>query len=254
MEYELNLLFIIMLIGSGFVAGFINTIAGGGSMLTLPALMMLGMPADVANGTNRIGIFLQSIAGARRFQQLGKLEPSTIVPTLIPALTGSLLGSLLASFLPVVWLKPILLITMLSMAIVMLVKPSVVAPPVGTRAYTIQERPMAWFMLFLSGVYGGFIQAGVGFILIAALAGTLRYDLVRANALKVAITIFTTTVALGVYILRNQVLIVPGLLLALGAVVGAVLSVKFAISMPQAVLKWILFVMVSLACLGAYFS
>ncbi len=113
---------------------------------------------------------------------------------------------------------------------------------------------MAWFMLFLSGVYGGFIQAGVGFILIAALAGTLRYDLVRANALKVAITIFTTTVALGVYILRNQVLIVPGLLLALGAVAGAVLSVKFAISMPQAVLKWILFVMVSLACLGAYFS
>ena len=102
MEYELSFLFVSLLIISGIFAGFINTIAGGGSMLTLPALMILGMPADIANGTNRVGILLQSTAGARRFHQKGKLEPATIIPTLIPTLSGSLIGSLLASYLPVV--------------------------------------------------------------------------------------------------------------------------------------------------------
>ncbi len=254
MQYDLTLEFISLLIGTGFIAGFINTIAGGGSMLTLPALMIFGIPADVANGTNRVGVFLQGIAGARRFQKLGKLEPRTIVPTLIPALSGSLLGSLLASFLPVIWLKPTLLITMLGMALLMLLKPSVVAPPPGTPTYTLQERPLAWVMLFLSGVYGGFVQAGVGFILIAALAGSLRYDLVRANALKMAITAALTTVALAVYFVRDQVLIIPGLLLAAGSVAGVFASVRFAISVPQEVLKWILFAMVLLACAGALFS
>ncbi len=254
MEYDLSLGFILLLIGTGVVAGFINTIAGGGSMLTLPALMILGLPADIANGTNRVGILLQSIAGARRFHQKGKLEPHTIVPTLIPALSGSLFGALLASYLPVIWLKPALLFTMLLMAAIMLVKPSVVAPPAGTPTYTLQERPIAWVGLFLGGVYGGFVQAGIGFILIVVLAGTLRYDLVRTNALKMAITAALTVVALGVFVIRQQVLIIPGLVLAIGMVLGALASVQFAINVKQDVLKWIMFIMVILVCLQAYFS
>lgn len=254
MEYDLNLLFIFMLIAAGFFAGFINTIAGGGSMLTLPALMILGMPADVANGTNRVGILLQSVAGSRRFYQKGKLEPSTIVPTLLPTLSGSLLGSLLASYLPVVWLKPALLITMLGMALIMLIKPSVVAPPAGTIPYKLNERPIAWFGLLIAGFYGGFVQAGVGFILIAALAGGLRYDLVRSNALKMAITVPVTVVALLVYVLRHQVQWLPGLVLAIGMVAGAMASVQFAINVPQSVLKWVMFGMVLIVCIVAYFS
>ena len=196
MEYELSFQLITLLIGAGIFAGFINTIAGGGSMLSLPALMILGMPADIANGTNRVGILLQSMAGARRFHQEGKLEPASIIPTLIPTLSGSLLGSLLASYLPVEFLKPALLMTMLIMAIIMLIRPSIIAPPKGTAIYKLNERPMAWFGLFVAGIYGGFVQAGVGFILIAALAGGLRYDLVRSNALKMAITVPITIVSL----------------------------------------------------------
>ncbi len=254
MEYELSFLFIVMLIGAGFFAGFINTIAGGGSMLTLPALMIMGMPADIANGTNRVGIILQSTAGAAKFHQKGKLEPSTIIPTLAPTLSGALFGSLLASYLPVMWLKPALLTTMLAMAVIMLIKPSVVAPPPGTAVYTLKERPAAWVGLFIAGLYGGFIQAGVGFILITALAGGLRYDLVRANALKMAITVVVSLVALTVYILRGQVLFIPGLVLAIGMVAGALASVQFAINVPQYVLKWVMFGMVLIVCLVAYFS
>jgi len=254
MEFELTLVSITLLVTAGFLAGFINTIAGGGSMLTLPALMIFGMPADIANGTNRVGILLQSFAGARGFHKKGKLTPSTIIPTLVPTLIGAFFGSLLASYLPVSWLKPALLGTMLAMAVLMLIKPSVVAPPEGTPAYTLKERPMAAIGLFIAGFYGGFIQAGVGFIIIAAVAGGLRYDLVRTNALKMAITAALTIIALAVFVARGQVLWIPGLTLAIGMVAGAMASVQFAINVPQSVLKWTLFVMVLITCAAAFFS
>jgi hypothetical protein len=254
MEYELSVLTVSLLVAAGLVAGFINTIAGGGSMLTLPALMIMGMPADIANATNRVGIFLQSVAGARGFYSKGKLAPATIIPTLLPTLAGSLAGSLLASYMPVSWLKPALLVTMLGMALVMLIRPSVVAPPPGTPVYTLKERPLAWIGLFFAGLYGGFVQAGVGFIIIAALAGGLRYDLVRTNALKMAITATLTALALAVFVIRGQVLWIPGLLMASGTVVGATLSVQFAITVSQNVLKWVLFAMVLLTCGAAWFS
>jgi len=216
--------------------------------------MILGMPADIANGTNRVGIFLQSLAGARGFYKEGKLAPATIVPTLVPTLIGAFLGSMLASYLPVSWLKPTLLATMLAMAVLMLVKPSVVAPPEGTPTYTLSERPMAVLGLFFAGFYGGFVQAGVGFLLIAAVAGGLRYDLVRTNALKMAITAALTVIALIVFVFRGQVMWIPGLVMAVGTVAGASVSVKFAIKVPQSVLKWVLFVMVLITCADAYFS
>ena len=252
MDFDITVFSVLLLVSAGFLAGFINTIAGGGSMLTLPAFMMLGLPADVANATNRVGVFLQSVAGTRGFHRQGKLVPGAIVPTLIPTLIGSLAGSLLASYLAVSWLKPVLLATMVAMALLMLIQPAVVAPPPGTPPRTLRERPAAWLGLLAAGLYGGFIQAGVGFILIAALAGGLRYDLVRTNALKMAITGALTLVALAVFVVRGQVMWIPGLLMSVGTVVGSLTSVRFAIAVPQTVLKWVLFVMVVAACVGAY--
>ncbi|MCB1645264.1 MAG: sulfite exporter TauE/SafE family protein [Pseudomonadales bacterium] len=238
---------------AGLIGGFINTLAGGGSMLTLPALMMMGMPADIANGTNRVGVLLQSLTGVKGFRDQDKLDSGAIVPVLVPTLGGALSGALLASYLPVTFLKPALLITMVCMALVMLIKPGAVVPEPGTVPYRVSERPAAAFGLFFAGLYGGFVQAGVGFILIAALAGGLRYDLVRTNALKLVCTSVFSFVALAVFVVRDQVEWIPGLILAAGTVTGASLSVKFAITVPQNTLKWLLFVMVSLTCGAALF-
>ncbi|XOV88414.1 MAG: sulfite exporter TauE/SafE family protein [Pseudomonadota bacterium] len=253
MEYELSLLGISALLVAGLIGGFINTLAGGGSMLTLPALMMLGMPADVANATNRIGVLLQSLTGVKGFRDADRLDTAAVLPVLVPTLTGSLAGALLASYLPVWLLKPTLLTAMVGMALVMLVFPAVVAPPVGTPAHRVQDRPAAALGLFLAGAYGGFVQAGVGFLLIAALAGGLRYDLVRGNALKLVCTAAFSVVALVVFVARDQVLWLPGLILAAGTVAGAMLSVRFAITVAQTTLKWLLFVMVTLTCGAALF-
>lgn len=254
MEYEFTLATASLVILAGVIGGFVNTLAGGGSMLTLPALMMLGLPADVANATNRIGVFMQSITGVKEFHRHDYMPVRAIVPVLIPTLIGTLGGALLASYLPVEWLKPVLLSTMVLVALVMLLWPGTIAPPKGTEPKQMKGNFGAVAGLFFAGVYGGFVQAGVGFILIAALAGGLRYDLIRTNALKVVCTAALSLVALVVFVLRDQVLWIPGLIMAVGTVIGAVISVRFAINVSQQVLRWVLFIMVSITCLAAWLS
>ncbi len=223
-------------------------------MLTLPALMMLGMPADIANATNRVGVFLQSVTSAKGFRDHGRLDSSAVGPILVPTLAGALVGSLAASYLPIWLLKPTLLGSMVLMAVIMVARPDTLSPPEGSLVRKLRETPSAIAALFLAGVYGGFVQAGVGFILIAALAGSLRYDLVRTNALKTVCTGVFSGVALLVFVFRDQVSWVPGLILAVGTVAGAFISVRFAIKVSQNTLKWLLLIMVSITCGAAMLS
>lgn len=240
---DLDIIQIITLLVLGYIAGIINTLAGGGSNLTLPALMVLGMPADVANATNRVGIFLQTLWGAKSFHGHGELPLHDIKSIFIPLSIGGIIGALAASYAPVMYLKPVLLITMVSMSLIILIKPSIVMPEPGTIPNVVRNTPSSWVMLFLSGLYGSFVQAGVGFVLIMALAGSLRYDLVKSNALKLLCTLGFTSIALFIFILRDQVSWVPGLVLAVSMMLGAHHGVKFAIKAKPESLKWFLFIM-----------
>jgi uncharacterized membrane protein YfcA len=251
---EFNPLAIALLLGTGFVAGIVNTLAGGGSNLTVPALMVLGMPADVANATNRIGVVLQSAVAVRGFHRAGRLDTHDVVPVLLPNLIGGLIGSVFAARIPIGWLKPMLLGTMIGMSLLILLRPAVVAPPLGTVPFRVRERPLAWLALFVAGLYGGFVQGGVGFVLIAALAGTLRYDLVRTNALKAVCTLAFTLVSLAVFIAHGQVLWLPGLLLGSATMAGAALGVRYSLKLSPAALKWFLFLMTVVASAAAMLS
>ena len=93
---------------TGFFAGGINTVAGGGSNLTLPALMMLGIPADIANGTNRISITLQCLVGLRGYDKHEALDRPALVPILVPTIAGGVIGAVAAALLPNLYLKPVL--------------------------------------------------------------------------------------------------------------------------------------------------
>lgn len=249
--FQLNPVFAISLIVVGAVAGVINTLAGGGSNLTLPALMLMGLPADVANATNRLGVLMQSVTAAKDFDRYGQLARHDLLGILKPTLLGSFLGAVMAAFAPSEWLKPALLFAMMAMAFVILIRPNVVAPPLGTKALSMNEAPSARWTLFLAGVYGGFVQAGVGFILIAALAGSLRYDLVKTNAIKMVCTAALTVAALAVFIWQDLVAWMPGLILAVGTVIGAKIGVRIAIKASVKGLKWFLFVMTVCASIAA---
>ena len=251
MPMDISLPYIFLLVIVGLIAGAINTLAGGGSNLTLPILMVMGMPPEIANATNRVGVALQSLAGALGFRANDKLPLDDLGPIMVPTLAGGLFGAVAASYAPSWILKPLLLGTMLTMALIILIRPAVVCPPEGTTPHKVKEQPSSWWWLTLAGFYGGFVQAGVGFILLGALAGALRYDLVRANALKLVCSLAFTLVALGIFVARDQVLWLPGLMLACGTIVGAHLAVKFALVAKQKTLKWFLFTMTLCGCIAA---
>ena len=106
---QLDLISILLLFFCGFVAGGINTVAGGGSNLTLPVLMMLGLPADIANGTNRVAILMQSIVGIAGYDKYDTLDRPAVIPILIPCMLGGALGAVIAATLPNLFLKPFFL-------------------------------------------------------------------------------------------------------------------------------------------------
>jgi uncharacterized membrane protein YfcA len=218
-------------------------------MLTLPALMMTGMPADLANGTNRVAVLAQSITGAKGFDQAGKLDRGALVGIIVPTVLGAGLGAAMASVLPNTWLKPILLTVMAIVALSLLV-------PSGTKPIESDKLPaggvIAWLALFGAGLYGGFIQAGVGFILVAIVSGVLHYDLLRSNALKLVCTSIFSGVALIIFALQGQVLWLTDIVLALGSVLGALASVRFAINVDESVLRSILVIMVLTSCIAAW--
>lgn len=249
MEYDIVLLAVLALLG--MIAGWINTLAGGGSNLTLPMLMVLGLPPDVANGTNRVGVIMQGLVAVKGFHKYGRLDTQSIWPILVPSLMGGVIGAIAAAVLPNVALKPLLLGTVLTMSVIILIRPNFIAPEPGTPVRSPNEHRGAWWGLFVAGIYGGFVQASVGFILLAALAGGLRYDLVRANALKMVCTLAFTSVSLGIFIWFDLIEWVPGLVLAAGTMIGTHASVRFAVTVQQNTIKWILFVMTLVSCLAA---
>ena len=248
---DISVLNIAVLLVAGFLGGIINTLAGGGSNLTMPALMVMGMPADVANATNRLGIFLQALTGVAKFNQQDKLPKDDLWAILLPSLLGGLIGAVAAVWAPLWLLKPMLLGTMLCVAGAMLIFPDLI-PDESSGARKVKDSRWGFWGLFVAGLYGGFVQAGVGFVLLTVLAGSLRYDLVAANALKLLCTIGFTLVALIVFISQGLVNWYYGLILSVGYVAGAVVGVKWAIQVSAKTMRKVLFGLTLFACVAVY--
>lgn len=229
---------------AGIAAGFINVMAGGGSLLTLPVLMLLGLPASVANGTNRLAVVTQSVSGVLAYRKAGKLPSEALGPVIAPTVLGAACGAGAAAHAPEAILEPVLLGTMVVMALVLLVRPKLVAPDETDGPLSWRERPWSLLGLFGAGVYGGFVQAGVGFVLLAVLGGLLRYDVVRANALKLVCTALFGVVALGIFIYADQVEWASATVLAVATVGGSQLGVRFAVKANPKLLRWIVFLAV----------
>ncbi|MDH3201660.1 MAG: sulfite exporter TauE/SafE family protein [Myxococcales bacterium] len=240
-----------ILAAAGMLATVINVVAGGGGMIVLPALIALGLPADVANGTYRLGVVTQSAAGSAALHGHGKLDKSRLVPIMIPTVLGAVFGALVATQIPRELLKPIMLLTMVAMAGLIAFRKQTLIAPEGP-PLTPQEAPRAYAGLFFAGFYGGFIQAGVGFVLLGVLAGTLRHDFVSANAIKLVVTLAFGTVALGIFVWAGQVSWTPAIVLAVASIIGARLGVKVMLKVPVVALRWVVFMCVVATCIVAW--
>lgn len=227
----------VALLLAGIVAGFINVLAAGGSMLTLPLLMFLGLPPQVANGTNRVSITLQSVSAVANFFRAGARHIRLSLRLSVPAVLGSMLGVWLALRVSDALFETILMVVMVAAAIVMLLP----QPKLDTRPLTVERlTPGVYLAMFVIGLYGGFLQVGVGILFMIVLYRMLKIDLGQVNAFKVLIILVYTLPALAIFLWHDQVRWSYGLVLAAGSMTGAWLAVKVNMSSRGAmVVKWL---------------
>ena len=214
----------LLLLGGGLVAGVVNTLAGGGSLLSVPLLVLVGLPGGVANGTNRVGILLQNGVAAWRFRASGIWDARSAGLELAAVAAGAVSGALL-----VVQLSDRAFERAFAFAMLALLVPTVrrSAPAGGTP----RPRPAGWLrapIFFAIGLYGGSFQAGVGVLLVFALSWA-GYDLVRANGLKVLVNFCFTLLALPVFVAEGKVAWLPAAALAAGFAVGGELGARLAV-------------------------
>ena len=239
---------ILALIGAGFLAGFINTLAGSGSLITLPMLMFLGLPANVANGTNRIAILLQNVVGVGSFKQQKVLNTKMGFWLAIPAVIGSLVGAQIAIELNEEIMERTIAVLLLVMFFLILYKPQ---RWIKGQAGYVEAKPsiFQFVIFFLIGIYGGFIQAGVGLFLLAGLVLSAGVNVVRANAMKLLIILIYSPFAIAIFAMNDQINWQYGLILAVGNMLGAFIASRFAVSWGAKYVRYILLGVILLSSL-----
>lgn len=219
---------------AGVFTGIINTLAGSGSLITLPIFIFLcGLPAPIANGTNRIGVLIQSIVGVYSFQRSGKLETKGAPWLLVPIVLGGILGAVVATDLNEQAMNYTIGGLMIFMLFTLLLdtKRWIKESDVDVSR---NKKPLSLLIFFAIGFYGGFIQAGVGIFLLAALVLAARYSLVAANGIKLLVVLVITVPALVIFIGYGQVHFIFGLLMAVFQAIGAVIGVRVIAKIPNA--------------------
>ncbi len=214
---------------AGLVAGTLNVIAGGGSFLTLPVLIFLGLPPGLANGTNRVGIMLQNVAAVSSFRRYGLFDRSAVLWAGAPATLGGGLGALLALAISDRAFQQILAFLMVAISLWTLWSPS--KGQAGQQGPAVAGAPRSLVLaagFFGAGIYGGFVQAGVGYLVLAVTTAA-GLDLVKGNAVKVTAILCMTALALAVFAWQGRVDWFLGLVLAGGTILGGILGARLTV-------------------------
>jgi uncharacterized membrane protein YfcA len=227
----------IILLLVGFIAGFLNVVAGGGSMLTVPVMVFMGLPGPVANGTNRIAIIAQCATAVITFFKKGFSDFKLSITLALFAIPGAIIGALIGTRLEGVWFNRVLAIIMIGVMLIMaLDKKGAVPIAEGAKPKNLL---LGHLLMVLVGCYGGFIQIGVGFIILPVLHKVMGIDLVRVNMHKVFIIMVYTIVALIIFASQIQIFWLMGLCLAIGNSIGGWLGASISISIGERSIRMI---------------
>ena len=237
---------ILLVIGAGVLCGFINTLAGSGSLISLPILMFIGLPPNMANGTNRVGVLVQNLVTSTTFHQKKILDIPLGIQVAIPIIAGSILGAFVVLELPDRIVEIVVGIVLFIMLIPMWFNPKQWLEGKDMEGRKV-NKALHWLVFFLIGAYGGFIQAGVCIFLLAALVLNTGCNLVKANAQKAMINLVLTFFALIVFVINGQVDWVIGITLAVGNAIGGYLGSHWAISWGPAFVRYVVMAVVMVA-------
>lgn len=217
-------LLLILLALAGVVAGCVNVLAGGGSLLTLPIMVFMGLPGSVANGSNRVAILLQNITAVVTFYRKGIGNITFTLKLVACALPGTIAGAMVGAKLSGVLFNRVLAVLMILLMFAFSKKKK---NHEGQRSH--QHRKLGFFLMVLAGFYIGFIQAGAGFIFIFILHRVMGLNLVEVSAHKVFCVAILSIAALSVYAIQSQVNWSVGLVLAAGSALGAWIGTHLAV-------------------------
>jgi uncharacterized protein len=247
-----SVLEIVGLIVIGFIAGGINTIAGGGSLLTLPILIFLGLPPNIANGTNRIAILFQNIFTTAGFKSKGVITFPFSIYIGISALIGSIIGAQIAVDIKGDTFNKILAVIMVVIVFYMIFKSKLKLVD-GLEKTAGKHLWISIVLFFFVGIYGGFIQAGVGFIILLILSSVNNLSLVKSNAVKVTVVLIYTIATVSVFIYNDIIDWKIGLTLALGNSVGGWFASRWSVDKGDALVRKFLIVMVIVMAIKLWF-
>ena len=248
----MSITIIIILILSGVIVGFINTLSAGGTTITIALYLALGLPPRTTNAVNRVGVIIQNLFATGMFAKKKMIDVRKILPFAIFTMVGAFIGSLMAVKIN----EKVFSYCMGGVMLLMIYfvfkkkKQKEQEKPVTHKKYFLQI-----IVFLLAGFYGGFIQVGTGFLLITALTSFLAYDLVKTNANKVFIMFCYSFVALSVFFSRGGIDMkywIYGLIHACGNVIGSYIAAKFALKKGENFVKIVILVVIILTCLNLF--
>ena len=237
----------------GFLAGIINTLAGGGSLFTLPVLILFGLPPTVANGTNRIAIIIQSLSGTLGYKSKGISSFPFNIYLGISSSIGALIGAYIAIDFDEILFNKVLAIIMVLFGILILFRKKNIKLELTER---LEGKYLFWTIIgfFFIGIYGGFINAGIGIVIMLILNRYNNMTLVKTNATKVAVVLIYSLVAFAIFATNGAIDWKYGTLLAFGTIFGAWFASRWSVRKGDRVIRFALIISVSLMSIKLWFS
>jgi hypothetical protein len=242
----------LLLIVLGFIAGFLNTVAGGGTLLTLPILLFMGLPAPLAQGTNRVAILLQTFTAVRGFKSKGVSTYPFSLYLGIAALIGSTIGAYLALDFDGKAFNRMLAVVMLMVMFLTIFNPNKNLKNT-TEKLTGKPFLISLLVFFFLGIYGGLINAGIGFLMLIALPYINGMNLLRANATKVFVVFLYTIGAIAVFAWDDKIDYSLAAVLSVGNVAGAWIGSRWSVKKDDKVIKWVLIITVTVLAIKLWF-
>jgi uncharacterized protein len=239
------------LLGVGILAGYLNVVAGGGSLLAVPLLIFLGLPEGVANATSRLAILMQGATAVTKYSSAGKLDWNLARVLLAPTLIGAVIGAVVATHVSDALFRSILAWVMIACAAVVTAEPILLGRRARNSSPTpaMLEMSRVWPTMLLVGFYGGLVQAGMGYVMLAGMVLVLGIRLAEANVMKMILVVAYTPLALSVFVWKDMVNWPFGILLAVGQALGGWLGAAAALKRGEGFVRAVLAIAVLLTAI-----
>jgi uncharacterized protein len=234
------------LFGVGVLAGYLNVVAGGGSLIAVPMLIFFGLPEGMANATSRLAILMQSTTAIAKYRGAGKLDLALLKLLVPPTLVGAVLGAYSATLVSDALFRSILAWVMIGCALVVVAEPLLFGKRQDAAVPANLAVGRVWLTMLAVGFYGGMVQAGMGYVILAGLTLALGLRLADANVMKVLLVFAYTPLALGVFIWKDMVHWPFGILLSIGQALGGWLGASHALRRGEGYVRALLAVVVLL--------